>query len=296
MEDKSTIGQESGKQTISKKSKIFKGLEIDLELMKQQRLSVAEELAIIEGIVYHEGDLKKVAKETNIDIKQISNIVYKYRSKIEEILDYAFTINERMLHDSIGMLVEIINGSLKTLLDMQRANPVRFNDNEKNMYRLKILSEQVIAISKQTGEKSQKAKDSLRDFHIKLKTIEVMESGKVEDMSAFIENQNIIGELFKPVNDTVYYNMSNAKPLIVIDDETKEKIRFESIKQAARAYKTTETYIRTVVRGMTKYKGRFYIMFEEDEPTFFERLKVKEDMKAAKNNSKPLKSDESQEQ
>lgn len=275
------IGPEAGKPTTDHKPTQLKGLKANLAGMKEERLTAAQELSIIEGLVYHDGDVKRVAKELKQTVETVSNVAYKYRSKIEDAIQDTKIIDESLVRRSLSTLSDIIHDSLEKLREVQKANPLRFIDAEKNISKVKMLSEQVQQLAKQMADRSQRSKDALRDYHIKLKTIEIMESGKVEDVSAFTENKELLLDIFKSESGSLYPRSGFAKPVVVLDVKATPvgRVKYNSLKEASNAHNTDDKYISRMIKEERLYKGQFYFMFEENEQAFLDRLKAIQDRK-----------------
>jgi hypothetical protein len=275
------IDQQVDKPTTDRKPTQLKGLKANLAGMKEERLTAAQELSIIEGLVYNDGDVKRVAKELKQSIETVSNVAYKYRSKIEDAIQDTKIVDESLIRKSLNTLSDIIHDSLEKLRELQKANPLRFVDAEKNISKVKMLSEQVQQLSKQMADRSQRSKDALRDYHIKLKTVEIMESGKVEDISAFTENKELLINIFRPDTGSIYPRNGFGKPVVTYDISTNPmtRTRYSSLKEASDAHDTDSKYVSRVMKEDKLYKSQFYFVFEENEQQFLDRIKAAQDKK-----------------
>lgn len=199
------------------------------------------------------GDTKKVSKHFSLPVEKVNMIFEEHYLQISQIIEAKMKSKE--LDKGIDDAISLITSHITELENNKETNLLTkgtIND-------ITRLTDRMISLKQGFNNTYDVLVNKMNDQSLKTRSVEVLESGKVEDNTTYNEN---VETVFKQLKLT-------TRPIKATNIKTKEVLTFPSIRKAGEHFNANPDYIRQKMNSKTLYKDEW--CFEDVNPV------VKED-------------------
>ena len=224
----------------------------------QERLDSTVEQMILQCIIAFDCDINKVKKQFNITDDTVDKVFIKYFTQLNKIInsknrntdaDDSLETVLKLYHDHVDEVAKIVNSNQQTKLLSDRV-----------VRNINTITDRLIEIKEQNSKAYDTTINKLNDQIVKLKTLEKMEHGEMQDNTEYHANSKTVAERMLEYAER-YDN--NKRRCTVTNTANGDSKTFESITEAAKFFGSTPSHFYNMWNSKRLYRKVFRIEIED---------------------------------
>lgn len=157
-----------------------------------ERLDSSIEQIVLQALICFDCEVKKVSKHLKLDEEIVNIIFIKYYAQLCKILESKDKGKDT--EDAIDTTITLYKNHIKEVADIVNRNPNSKLLSEKVVTSLNRITDRLTDIKEQEVKSYESTVNNLFNTIIRQKQLEVVENGKVEDNSDYLENIQTVSQ------------------------------------------------------------------------------------------------------
>ena len=223
----------------------------------QERIPESVEQIILNGLIFYSGNAKKVSNYFNIDIDIVNTIYIKWYPHLTK----AMTMKEKSedLDNAINIGIELMKDHLAEV-KQNRDNSSSKVMSQTLTRNVNSIVDRLVTIKENSSRAYDTITNKLIDSVVKVKTLEKLESGVIEDNSDYDINVNTVADLLDPY--VGYTDNGTAKKRVEAYNKiTQEVLTFNSVTECGEHFGCHVQYISKKIKNKKPYKNEWIFRY-----------------------------------
>lgn len=208
------------------------------------------------ALIIYNGDSQKVSKDFNISIDKVNEVLLANYMQINTIVSTQVKSQDvdAGINDSIKMLKNHISKLKKESI---ANNTLLLKDS--TVSQLTKITDRLMTAKSQYVNAYDKMINEMITMDQKERQVQVLESGKLEDPSEYLENQNTVENLMKD-----YLSNKAEKTVTLVNVKTYEVKKFtgDKARTDAEEFLGVSGHLSDIARQKSPYKGEWLVSYE----------------------------------
>lgn len=242
---------------MKKNNKVIPKIDLS-KFNNSERIDSSIEQIILNGLIAFNCDVKKVSKHFNLS-EDIINMVYiKYYTQLCKIIK--INNNNVEADSTISTILDLYKQHVEEVKVIVDANKTTKLLSDKITRNLNSIADRVCSIKENENRTYDNVVNTLSNQVIKQKQLEVIESGKIEDNTDYVENQESVLDKLNQFNTPM---LTNPGKRIKLTDEKGNVLIYKSIQDCQKAHQ--DWNYKNLCKALEGFKGHgFYKGYKVD--------------------------------
>lgn len=219
---------------------------LNLSQYDTERLDSTIESIIVQGLVYFKGNIKRTAVHFNLSEETVTMIFIKYYATLDSMIENQE--KDKRTEKSINTALKLYDNHIQSVETMMTGRDGMLPD--KMTKNINSILDRLVTVKENRARVYNKTVQNLNDTIVKMKQLEVLETGKVESDTDYKENQQTVLQMLQDYQPL-------KTPVRAINIHTKEERTFESITECANAFEMNHGYLCKKLDTGTPYKDEW---------------------------------------